>query len=137
MKWIRKTSYITDPVGMRYVLAVIHVESRFNPSAVSDKQAYGLMQVTEVAALDAVLSCRLPVVPMSNLLDGPTNIRYGTCYLRQALEYTGGDWTRALVMYNGGYAQLTRYDNGSSIAKETAQYILQVQTVLSNCNQEE
>ncbi len=73
---------------------------------------------------------------MTTLLEPGKNIRYGTCYLRQALEYTSGDWTRALVMYNGGYKQLAKYDNGGNIASETAQYILQVQTVLSKCKLE-
>lgn len=78
------------------VLAVIAVESRFNPIAESDYGARGLMQVVARFHPDKV--------PAPNgdraLLDPWTNILVGTRILREYLDRTGNLET-ALQMYGG------------------------------------
>lgn len=119
---------------MNHLMAVIYVESRFNRSALSEKEAYGLMQMTLPAVQDATESCNLrPVLNMDHLFDSVTNIRYGSCYLRKLFREMNGDWTRTLITYNGGYRMLTRYDRGETLVSETANYVLQVQRALQLC----
>jgi soluble lytic murein transglycosylase-like protein len=82
------------------VLAVIDVESRFDPLALSSKGAMGLMQVMPfwAAELGAMVG---------DLFDIPTNIRFGCAILRQYLERERGDLLPALQRYNGSLGQPT------------------------------
>lgn len=119
---------------MEYLLAVIYTESRFNRNAKSVQDAYGLMQITQVAADEAASRCQLKsVTSMASLHDSATNIRYGSCYLSYLLEEMDGDLDRTLIVYNGGYRQLQRYDRGESIVAETANYVLLVNRTLKMC----
>lgn len=118
------------------MFAVIYVESGFERNVKSEKEAYGLMQMTAVAVQDAQTYCKLrPLGSMDHLFDSVTNIRYGTCFLQKAYEDTDGDWTRVLILYNGGFKQLTKYDKGENIASETANYVLRINRALSMCIQ--
>lgn len=82
------------------VLAVIDVESRFDPLALSPKGAMGLMQVMPfwAAELGAMVG---------DLFDIPTNIRFGCAILRQYLDREQGDLLPALQRYNGSLGQPT------------------------------
>ncbi len=78
------------------VLAVIAIESRFNPIAESDYGARGLMQV--VARFHPE---KLPgPAPERALLDPWTNVHVGTRILREYLDRTG-DLEAALQRYGG------------------------------------
>jgi membrane-bound lytic murein transglycosylase MltF len=120
-----------------YMMGVIYTESRFDHKAVSTAAAHGLMQMTELAIIDAAKHCSLQPVGIDNMFDSYTNVQYGTCYLAKLLQQTGGDWDRALVAYNGGYAQLQRFDRGLNIAGETANYVLKVKRAVKFCLQKQ
>jgi len=76
------------------VLAVIDVESSFDPFAVSSAGAVGMMQVMPFWPRELGLSTR-------DLLDVEMNIRMGTSILAYYLERERGDYRRALSRYNG------------------------------------
>ena len=76
------------------VLAVIDVESAFDPFAVSSAGAVGLMQVMPFWPGQLGLSKR-------DLLDVELNVRMGTSILAYYLERERGDYRRALGRYNG------------------------------------
>ncbi len=76
------------------VLAVIDVESSFNPFAVSSAGAVGMMQVMPFWPRQLGLTTR-------DLLDVEMNIRMGTSILAYYLERERGDYRRALARYNG------------------------------------
>lgn len=123
---------VDDVEFLEYLMSIIYVESRFNKQARSERDAIGLMQMTLPAVQDAVTHCNLrPIGDMDHLYDSATNIRYGSCYLRKVLQDVDGDWTRALIVYNGGYKQLQRYDKGDTIVTETANYVLLVTRALN------
>lgn len=124
----------TDAQFLIHMLAVIYVESKFDKTAKSQAEAYGLMQMTAGAVTDSVTHCKLKPLDMGNLYDSYTNVRYGTCYLGKLLQETEGDWDRALIAYNGGYAQLQKYDKGETIAAETANYVLKVTRAVKLCS---
>lgn len=76
------------------VLAVIHVESRFDRFAISRVGARGLMQVMPFW-LDEIGH------PEDNLFDVQTNLRFGCTILRYYLDMEKGNLQRALARYNG------------------------------------
>lgn len=123
-----------DPDFLVLVAAVITVESNWDPEAISSAAARGLMQMTEIAALDASIACGLPILDNQDKLFTPsTNIKYGTCYLKSLLKITNGDVDAALVLYNSGYRGYQKYLNGGQIPDETAHYIVKVRRALGQC----
>ncbi len=103
--------------GLAY--AVIRAESNFNPQAVSEKNAQGLMQlIPETAARFRV---RKP-------MDPEQNIRGGLSYLRWLLAYFEGNVPLALAGYNAGEGAVERY-RGVPPYPETRGYIRRIQEV--------
>jgi soluble lytic murein transglycosylase-like protein len=76
------------------VLAVIDVESAFDPFAVSYAGAVGLMQVMPFWPTELGLTKK-------DLIDVELNIRMGAAILAYYLERERGDYRRALGRYNG------------------------------------
>lgn len=84
------------------LLAVIHVESRFDPRAVSSRGAQGLMQIRPVAVAALVDGERIPRLPPGvDLKDPAVNIWLGASYLALLLEMFG-DLKLGLAAYNQG-----------------------------------
>ena len=81
------------------VLAVMQVESAFNPYAISKVGAQGLMQVMPFWRDELGR-------PQDNLTNVATNIRYGTTILAHYLEVADGDLVDALARYNGSRGRL-------------------------------
>ena len=89
------------------VMAVIRVESSFNPEAVSPVGARGLMQIMPDTAVD--LAARMGIDHYEEYLFLPAyNIRMGTFYLRRLLDYFGEQNT-ALAAYNGGWGNVSSW----------------------------
>jgi soluble lytic murein transglycosylase-like protein len=76
------------------VLALIHVESRFNRFAISSVGAQGMMQVMTFWKGELGRE-------QDNLTDNATNLRYGCTILSYYLKKENGDLNRALARYNG------------------------------------
>ncbi len=74
------------------VLAVIDVESAFNPYAVSSAGAQGLMQVMPFWRNE---------LGRRRLIDIRDNLIMGCTILRYYYDAERGDWTKALARYNG------------------------------------
>jgi soluble lytic murein transglycosylase-like protein len=77
----------------RLVRAVVDTESSFNPGAVSNKGAMGLMQLMPPV---------LEEMNVKNPFSVDENLNAGTRYLRGLLERYRGDYPRALAAYNAG-----------------------------------
>jgi membrane-bound lytic murein transglycosylase B len=80
------------------VLAVIQVESAFQPEAVSSAGAVGLMQIMPFWIRELGRSA-------DDLMDPWLNLRYGCTILAHYLAVERGDLTRALARYNGSLGQ--------------------------------
>jgi soluble lytic murein transglycosylase-like protein len=80
------------------ILAVMAVESNFNPIAESDMGAKGLMQVIPQYHQDKL---KAPHGGELNVLDPETNILVGAKVLREYASRTGGDYVAALGLYGG------------------------------------
>ncbi len=78
------------------VLAVIQIESAFNPYAVSIVGAQGMMQVMPFWKKEIGR-------PEDNLIDLDTNLKYGCTILKHYLDREKGHYANALARYNGSY----------------------------------
>jgi len=76
------------------VLAVIHIESRFDRFAISRAGAQGLMQVMPFWLKEIGH-------PSDNLVDLKTNLRMGCTILKYYLDKEKGDLVKGLARYNG------------------------------------
>lgn len=99
---LRVVDYEAHRAGLEpsLVLAVIEVESRFHPNAVSPVQARGLMQVMPFWT-KSIGDGRV-----KSLHDARINIRYGCVILRHYLDQEHGSMVRALARYNGSLGQV-------------------------------
>ena len=105
--------YAVDP---RLVLAVISVESAFNPNAISPKKAQGLMQLMPGTA---------ERFGVKQLFDPVENIRGGMAYLRWLLAFFEGDVPLVLAAYNAGERAVERF-RGIPPYAETRAYVRRI-----------
>lgn len=106
--------YAVDP---RLALAIIAVESNFEATARSEKDARGLMQlIPETAA-------RFNVRDSYNVKD---NVRGGLSYLRWLLAYYRGDVRLATAAYNAGEKAVDKHAGVPPYA-ETRDYVKRIQ----------
>ena len=82
------------------VAAVIEIESRFDPLAVSPAGAYGLMQLMPLTARE--LFPGKERLKAAHLFDPVLNVELGTAYMAQLFRRFDGDLPRALIAYNAG-----------------------------------
>jgi len=99
--------------------AVIHAESAFNPMAVSNKGAQGLMQLMPGTATD---------LGVTDAFDVAQNIRGGARYLSQLLKSFNGDAQLATAAYNAGPGAVQKY-RGVPPYDETQVYVQRVATL--------
>jgi soluble lytic murein transglycosylase-like protein len=109
-------------VAPRLALAVITVESNFDPKARSHKDARGLMQLIPHTAT------RFRV---KNAFDARDNVRGGLAYLRWLLSYYRGDVALAAAAYNAGEGAVDRY-RGVPPYPETRSYVQRVLALFGN-----
>ena len=106
-------------VSPRLVVAVIKAESNFEPSAVSTKNAQGLMQLIPETAVR--FNVKKP-------FDPEQNIRGGLSYLRWLLAYFEGDVALVAAAYNAGEGTVNRY-RGIPPYAETRDYVKRIMSV--------
>ena len=86
----------------RLVHRVVVRESRYNPTAFH-RRYYGLMQITYETAKGMGYKG-----PPSGLLDAEVNLTYAVPYLANAYKAAGGNESRAVALYAGGYYFVAR-----------------------------
>ena len=104
----------SSSVAPALVRAVILVESGFNPRAVSDRGAIGLMQLRPSTARR---------YGATDAFDPVQNIRAGTLYLRALLTRYHGDLALALAAYNAGEEAVARHGEHVPPYRETLNYV--------------
>ena len=126
--------YNVDPY---LVLAIIKVESKFDPDAVSSKNARGLMQISIKTGNWGAQTLKLHGYDNDSLFDPETNISIGCWYLDVLAKEFGGNTDLVLAAYNGGSGNVNEWlknkaysSSGKSLDKvpfeETDNYIKKV-----------
>jgi len=103
--------------------AMIAVESGYDPAAVSDKGAIGLMQVLPETASRYGIAADARRSVVQKLMDPATNLRIGARYLGDLLAAFAGDRTLALAAYNAGEQAVRQYGNRVPPFPETRDYV--------------
>ena len=98
------------------VAAIAFVESGYNQGAKSPAGAIGTMQLMPTTAAELGI----------NPDDQADNINGGAKYIKQMLDYFGGDVEKAIAAYNAGPQAVKDYD-GIPPYKETQDYVKKVQ----------
>jgi len=100
------------------VEAVIAAESAFNPNALSNKGAQGLMQLMPATA---------ERFDVADVWDPGENIRGGAAYLSQLDDAFNGDLRRVLAAYNAGEGAVMEH-GGVPPYEETRTFVQRVLT---------
>jgi Transglycosylase SLT domain len=100
------------------VAAVVHTESKFVPTARSNRGAVGLMQLVPKTGR---------WLGANNLTDPAQNIQAGAKYLRYLTDRFSGDQQKAIAAYNAGEGNVRRF-NGVPPFKETRNYVQKVRS---------
>jgi soluble lytic murein transglycosylase-like protein len=103
-------------VEPQLVLAIMEAESHFDSTALSPKNAQGLMQLVPDTA------ARFKV---QDSFDPKQNIRGGLAYLQWLLAYFEGDLTLVAAAYNAGEGTVERY-RGVPPYGETRRYVRRI-----------
>ena len=97
--------------------AVMAVESNYNPRALSEKGAIGLMQLMPRTAEDMYVG---------DVWDPAQNIDGGARYLRQLANQYQGDVVKTLAAYNAGPEAVRRAGGSVPNIPETREYVRRV-----------
>ena len=103
-------------IGFSLLKALIHVESCFNPKAVSKKGAMGLCQI---------MPENLQFLNINDPFDPWENIMGGARYLQLMLNRFDGQLHLALAAYNAGPSMVEKYSNIPPFP-ETQEYVQKV-----------
>lgn len=109
------------------VRAVMHVESAFDPTAVSVVGASGLMQLMPATARDMYVK---------DIFDVKENIEGGVRYLRVLANEFDGDMVKMVAAYNAGPEAVKKY-NGVPPYAETQAYVKKVVALYFQYKQQE
>lgn len=110
---------VRHSINPHLVAALIHVESAFNPRAVSPKGAYGLMQLLPETAR------RFGVRKKKDLFNPKKNLEAGVSYLKWLADRFDGDAEKILAAYNAGEGAVERF-GGVPPYQETQSYVQKI-----------
>lgn len=121
--YIKYKDYIveySDKYGLDpyFVSAVIRTESNFNANARSNKDAFGLMQITGDTAEWAAEKMNIKNFDDDMLYDPEFNIRMGCWYLNNLKTEFNGNLDLVLAAYNGGRGNVQKWLKNQNHSKD-------------------
>jgi soluble lytic murein transglycosylase len=95
----------TAGVPPALILALVRQESEFDPSAVSNANARGLLQILPSTAQDVARRYGVAYAGAESLFKPETNLAIGCYHVKDLLDGLGGSWVLAIAGYNAGKAR--------------------------------
>ncbi len=111
-----KAAARSSGVDDAWLRSIAHAESYFDPGAISDAGAMGVMQLLPEVALEYAVK---------NVFDAGESIRAGARHMRFLIDLYKGDLTLAAAAYNAGVGAVARFE-GVPPFPETQQYVVKV-----------
>ena len=110
VKYQELVERFADEYGLdRYLIySVIKVESNFDPDALSNAGAKGLMQLMDKTAAECNVKGEFGYNIPEDLYEPEKNIKLG-CYYLSSLMYTYNDMELAVTAYNGGTGNVKKW----------------------------
>jgi len=114
-------------VDKKLIMSVINQESSFNPNAISNSGAQGLMQLMPATAKE---------LGVKNSFDVAQNVEGGTKYLKGLLDMYGNSKEMALAAYNAGSGTVKNrgMHNANEVYKMPTETQNYVQKIIANYN---
>lgn len=97
------------------VYSIMKVESGFDPKAVSNVGAKGLMQLMDDTAAECNRKAGFGYIIPDDMFDAEKNIRTGCMYLKTLMEIYG-DTELAVTAYNGGTGNVKKWLKDSQLS---------------------
>lgn len=107
--------YQLDPY---LVAAIIRNESRFNPDAISRKEAKGLMQIAPITGQWASERLNIPNYSEERLFDPDLNIKIGCWYLDILYKEFNGRLPIIIAAYNAGNGNVSKWLGDSEYSRD-------------------
>jgi soluble lytic murein transglycosylase len=104
------------------VASLIRQESEFNPGAVSNANAYGLMQLLPTTGRTVARSIGVRRFQTASLLAPTTNIQLGTRHFKELVDRFNGRLEYALASYNAGASRVDTWLAGGSF-RDTEEFV--------------
>ncbi len=129
--FIYKTTYLNyiekscsgSSIDPYLILSIIKVESGFKPTAISSKEAKGLMQIRD-STYSEVSDMFTSRYDNSDIYDPEINIKIGVAYFKKLLNKYYGNYYIALLAYNGGMGNVNSWISKGIIPKDLDEYIV-------------
>jgi soluble lytic murein transglycosylase len=96
-------------LDLGWLFALVRAESAFREDARSPAGALGLMQVMPATGRETAGRIGMKHFSTGALLNAESNIPIGTAYMRQMLDYFGGNLVLATAAYNAGPGNVSRW----------------------------
>lgn len=112
-----------------FIHAIARQESQFDRAAVSHAGARGLMQLMPGTARDTARRLGLSY-DMNALTNDPSyNIRLGSTYFQQMLNYYGGSYPLAVAAYNAGPGNVNRWLTANGDPRQGADILAWIEAI--------
>jgi soluble lytic murein transglycosylase len=113
--WIDLKKYsVANGLDPFLVAALIRQESEFNPGAMSNANAYGLMQLLPATGKTVARGLKVRRFSTEELLSPATNMQLGTRYFRDLVDRYNGHFEYALAAYNAGADRVDTWLSGGT-----------------------
>ncbi|EYE89214.1 lytic transglycosylase [Fervidicella metallireducens AeB] len=124
--------YNLDP---NLIFSFIKVESKFNPYAISNKNARGLMQITPKTGKYIASLLGEQDYSEEKLFEAQTNIKFGCYYISKLYKDFNGNMDCVIAAYNGGEGNVRKWVRNSTDKRlnieeipfnETRNYVIKI-----------